>query len=600
MDTNPELFCFDPTIATATAATVRTDDESMMRMMMEPDPVQDVACGDVVSEANNANSAPRMLSSCTPVQKTLEAPVTATNPSSTEGLMTSAELPQHLDFGRLMEFNRELTTRYAKLQAQFAELVSEHNRLQYRHNMMELAALHNSQGTEPKQGKSGDDALLAAQYRSDLRKMTSEKEMVCHQASQLREDLRQTATRLRFLQTCVSQLQQRLIQRDRVIQKLMQERALNVVRDVQTRMLRSELVETRGGIRVIVRYLPTVEEFSNIEIVNSNTISIRRPIFTFTQLKKKHQGEHFSVFSIHSNTTSNGVIFADVRDYVEACVDGNTAAIIANGPKGTGKTHTMVGPAHDAGIIPRALSLIAQLCTDRMALWEFKISLSAIQASWFASDNSERLTRITLHDDGSSIVLKNVTELEANTEDRLIQIFCDAWQAHSKSSHVDSAHFIVLVRIKAFGKVPLAKLAKMGTTTGAQTSQSLVRCHQIISHGFLILCDLVSFDRPRTKKAASTPVWVGKTERQNQMVNDISGTVLGRVFEAMRHNATHPHSPIPVPYRDSKLTHLLKPALLSEAKCAIISTISLRTSMFKSTYRTLQLTEKAAAAGFTS
>lgn len=94
---------------------------------------------------------------------------------------------------------------------------------------------------------------MAAQYRSDLRKVTSEKESVCHQATQLREDLRQTATRLRFLQTYVAQLQQRLMQRDRVIQKLMQERALNVVRDVQTRMLHNELVETRGGIRVIVR-----------------------------------------------------------------------------------------------------------------------------------------------------------------------------------------------------------------------------------------------------------------------------------------------------------------------------------------------------------
>lgn len=46
-----------------------------------------------------------------------------------------------------------------------------------------------------------------------------------------------------------------------------------------------------------------------------------------------------------------------------------------------------------------------------------------LKRGWFASDASERLAKITLHDDGSSIVLKNVTELEANTEDRLIQIF---------------------------------------------------------------------------------------------------------------------------------------------------------------------------------
>ncbi|CDS43465.1 kinesin protein KIFC3 [Echinococcus multilocularis] len=588
--------------------------------MMEPEPVQDVECGGVTLDVNNANSAPRMISSCTPIQKTLEAGATTTNPASTEGLMTSPEFGRHLDVGRLMEFNRELTTRYANLQAQFAELVSEHNRLQYRQNMMELATLQNSQGDGPQPGKCGEDTLLAAQYRADLRKMTSEKETVCHQATQLREDLRQTAARLGFLQTYVSQLQQRLVQRDRVIQKLMQERALNVVRDVHTRMLHNELLETRGGIRVVVRYLPTAEEFSNIEIVNSNFISIRKPLFNFAHLKGKAQAEHLSVFNIHSNVTRNAVIFGDVRDYIEACVDGNTAAIIANGPKGTGKTHTMVGPADDAGIIPRALSLISQLCTDRSPLWEFKISLSAIQIvdeeiydlltdmddkyelrrGWFAADTLERLSKITLHDNGSSIVLKNVTELEANTEDRLIQIFCDAWQTHSKSSHIDSAHFIVLVRIKAYGKVPLSKPTKMGTAAGTQALETRVRCHQIVSHGFLILCDLVSFDRPRTKRIANNAAWVGKTERQSINVNDIAGTVLGRVFEALRHNATHPQSPIPVPYRDSKLTHLLKPALLSEAKCAVISTISLRSSMFKSTYRTLQLSAKAVAAGLAS
>ncbi|KAL5103901.1 Kinesin-like protein KIFC3 [Taenia crassiceps] len=380
MSNNPALFCFNSTTTAATtaAAIVRAEDE---RRMMEPEPVQDAECGDMVVDENNANSAPRMLSSCAPVQKTLEAPVATTNPASTEGLMTSPQLGQHVDVDRLMEFNRELTTRYANLQAQFAELMNEHNRLQYRHNMLELAALQNSQNNGLQPGKCSEDTLLAAQYRSDLRKMTSEKESVCHQATQLREDLRRTAARLRFLQTYVSQLQQRLMQRDCVIQKLMQERALSVVRDVQTRMLHNELVEMRGGIRVIVRYLPTAEEFSNIEIVNSNVISIRRPLFKLTHLKGKPHGENFSVFSIYSNTTSNGVIFGDVRDYVEACVDGNTVAIIANGPKGTGKTHTMVGPADDAGIIPRSLSLIAQLCTDRMPLWEFKISLSAIQAS---------------------------------------------------------------------------------------------------------------------------------------------------------------------------------------------------------------------------
>ena len=46
-----------------------------------------------------------------------------------------------------------------------------------------------------------------------------------------------------------------------------------------------------------------------------------------------------------------------------------------------------------------------------------------LKRNWFAYDNSDGLAKITLHDNGSSILLKNVVELEANTEDKLIEIF---------------------------------------------------------------------------------------------------------------------------------------------------------------------------------
>lgn len=139
------------------------------------------------------------------------------------------------------------------------------------------------------------------------------------------------------------------------------------------------------------------------------------------------------------------------------------------------------------------------------------------------------------------------------------------------------------------------------------------------------MCDLACFERPKPRK--NTVAWTSTaggddcqheelyapadfliippflaimTRRHSFWSNfrkyDISGIVLTRVFEALQHNTLHPHSPIPVPYRDSKLTHLLKPALLSEAKCALISTISLRTNHFRATYRTLKLSAKAGGA----
>ncbi|VDD83751.1 unnamed protein product [Mesocestoides corti] len=491
---------------------------------------EDLVCENKVAEIsgdlneNNANSVTQMVAGCAPFQRNFDA---VTDSSSIERLMTSDDNGQQAEILRLVEINKELSAQYGTLQAQFSDLLNEHNRLQYRHNMLELATMQNSQGDGSNRARSGDDLLLVSQYREDLRKLTAEKESLCQQAAQQRDEFRQTATRLSFLQSYVSQLQNRVAQRDLVIQKLIQERALNMVRDVHSRMLHNELMELRGGIRVIIRYLPTSEEFSNIEIINSNIISIRKPLFNFMHLRSKPQGENLSVYNIHNSEASNSTVFADVRDYVEACVDGHTAAIIANGPKGTGKTHTMIGPADDAGIIPRALSLISRSCRDRSPLWEYKISLSAIQASgcffchvynniveeeiydllgdtdeymelkkcWFpSSENTDGLSKITLHDNGSSIILKNVTELEQNTEEELMETFCKAWQVYSKSSHAEVAHFIVLVRIKAYGKVPLT------TTAFASSSNAQAKPQQVVSHGFLILCDLVSFDRGKTRK----------------------------------------------------------------------------------------------------
>ncbi len=77
-----------------------------------------------------------------------------------------------------------------------------------------------------------------------------------------------------------------------------------------------------------------------------------------------------------------------------------------------------------------------------------------------------------------------------------------AWQTHVKSKNADTAHFIILVRIKAYNKVPLS--ANSVLTPGKQGPK-------VVSHGFLILCDLASFERLKMKKpneqTPAKPAW---------------------------------------------------------------------------------------------
>uniref|UniRef100_A0A183T6Y4 Kinesin motor domain-containing protein n=1 Tax=Schistocephalus solidus TaxID=70667 RepID=A0A183T6Y4_SCHSO len=193
----------------------------------------------------------------------------------------------------------------------------------------------------------------------------------------------------------------------------------------------------------------------------------------------------------------------------------NTAAIVAQGPKGTGKTYTMLGQQEEPGIIPRALSLIAKLCCERSDDWQEEIvdlqqlngtsrcvnspPGASMQPSQMEME-AEPYPKVELHDDGASILLRGLNEIEVRNEGEMLEL------------------------LKMFDK---------------------------------------------------------------------SGVVLGRVLDALRHNANYPKCRLPVPFRDSKLTHLLKPALAKEPRCVLITTISLSAPQYTASYRSLKLASNA-------
>ncbi|VDN10838.1 unnamed protein product [Dibothriocephalus latus] len=107
-------------------------------------------------------------------------------------------------------------------------------------------------------------------------------------------------------------------------------------------------------------------------------------------------------------------------------------------------------------------------------------------------------------------------------------------------------------------------------------------------HGFLLFCDLASFDR-----ADQQPKWSKPAAGGCDVMFDLSGVVLGRVLNALRHNVNYPKCRLPVPFRDSKLTHLLKPALAKDPRCILITTISLSEPQFTASYRSLKLASSA-------
>jgi hypothetical protein len=67
----------------------------------------------------------------------------------------------------------------------------------------------------------------------------------------------------------------------------------------------------------------------------------------------------FSINAVLPPTTSQQEVFDTcVKDIVDGALDGVSGCVLAYGQTGAGKTHTIMGPPKDPGIIPRAIAKI--------------------------------------------------------------------------------------------------------------------------------------------------------------------------------------------------------------------------------------------------
>mmetsp|Transcript_1286 Transcript_1286/g.3133 ORF Transcript_1286/g.3133 Transcript_1286/m.3133 type:complete len:715 (-) Transcript_1286:330-2474(-) len=80
-----------------------------------------------------------------------------------------------------------------------------------------------------------------------------------------------------------------------------------------------------------------------------------------TTLEALEGGEvlrRFSVDSAFGEEASTSDVFSELSTLVREAIAGANAAVLAYGPTGSGKTHTMYGSARSPGLVPRTLALL--------------------------------------------------------------------------------------------------------------------------------------------------------------------------------------------------------------------------------------------------
>ncbi|CAJ1398576.1 unnamed protein product [Effrenium voratum] len=318
-------------------------------------------------------------------------------------------------------------------------------------------------------------------------------------------------------------------------------------------------------IRVAARFRPDTMDCGN----EKNCIKFGQDGQTCTLRIKKNHGLCDCTFAydhmFQPEASQSDVYCTIAKPIVEGVINGFNGAILAYGQTGSGKTHTMFGP-HGAqafvedgemdfeslGIIPRALQELVDYAKTTQGLVQLRASyvetynenvidlLSPMKGGALVGDQS--LQSAAMREQGQVLYLPTVTETPVSSVREALEVMRtgnrNRHQAETKMNrHSSRSHAVFIV------------------TVTNRVDPARQRFAQ------LYLVDLAGSER------------VMKTGVQGMQLEEAKNInksllALGQVIWALAHKQKH------IPYRDSKLTQLLRNCLGGNARTAVMITAS--------------------------
>jgi len=258
----------------------------------------------------------------------------------------------------------------------------------------------------------------------------------------------------------------------------------------------------------------------------------------------------YSFDKVFSPNSDQSEIYSNVgKRIVEDIMAGYNGTIFAYGQSGSGKTYTMYGndiyDNHSKGVIPRVVEEIFKRVekADRDIDFQFKLSVLEIYKEvlydLFTQENNLKI----IENKEKGIYIENLSEVYLSSIEEFFD-YADLAQknrkvAETKLNHNSSRSHCIMI-LEVIQNYKKEKIIKKGT---------------------LNLVDLAG-----SEKVSKTGA-VGETLEEAKKIN-LSLSTLGNVIHALTQKLGH------VPFRDSKLTRILKESLGGNFKTYLIVTCS--------------------------
>lgn len=344
-----------------------------------------------------------------------------------------------------------------------------------------------------------------------------------------------------------------------VIQSKLKEH-LQIHEDLKTRFnkgaktqkeLYNKVLELKGNIRVFCRCRPLNSE----EISAGASIPIDFEASKDGELTIKSTGlpkKTFKFDAVFSPQARQDDVFEDTAPFATSVLDGYNVCIFAYGQTGTGKTFTMEGTDEARGVNYRTLDKLFHIIEERKNTFHYDISVSVLEVY------NEQIRDLLVCESQPGLATKRL----------------EIKQVSEGIHHVPG---LVEAHVNNMEEVwEVLQTGNKGRAVGSTSSNE----HSSRSH--CIHCVMVKGENLLNGESTRSKLWlidlagserIAKTEVQGERLKETQNinrslSALGDVISALANKSPH------IPFRNSKLTHLLQDSLGGDSKTLMFVQIS--------------------------
>ena len=308
-----------------------------------------------------------------------------------------------------------------------------------------------------------------------------------------------------------------------------------------------------------------------VHILDSNLIIIIDPYATANKRTKEKRYAFDHVFQ--ENSVQEEIFTKTTMDLLDGVLTGFNATVFAYGPTGAGKTYTMLGDNDDMGIMLRAFLELFDRIETLSGERNYKVRVSYLEIyNEVVRDllNPSNAFLDVREDPHKGVMVSDLSELEAKKPQEVVDLLrlgnrrrtCEPTEANLTSSR---SHAVLQIFVECKDRA-----------AGIEAE---------VVTGKLSLIDLAGSERAAHTKNRGIRLIEGANINRSLLA---LGNCINALFEANSKGIK-----AFIPYRDSKLTRLLKDSLGGKCRTVMIACISPFHVYYEDTHNTLEYANRA-------